>query len=97
MQKIEAYQEESKTDKFIMEVVDYVVKHLLPSESLFVTKTVHELLWGYQDSLLTDIMKAQQIVHKKLVNSDRFGLGVSCLLCMSDKLYCAFLLGAEQH
>ncbi len=81
--KLEALDQEHKSVKYLLKIVDSIIENVVSGEGLFVTKSVYELLWGYKDNLLSDIKKAQDDTnaifktHIHIVDSDEFGLGVS--------------------
>ncbi len=83
LRELEALDKNSRGFRYIVDAVDLVIEHAMSGEGLFVTKTVHELLWGYKDNLLSDIKGIQDEVNKRFkthyqfVTSDWFGLGVS--------------------
>lgn len=66
----------------LLKLVDEAIKHVVSGEGLFVKKTVYELLWGYQDNLLSDLKEIQDDYnkipgHKKVdfIDSTMFGFG----------------------
>ncbi len=81
--KLMALDQNSKVFKYVLELVDLFIEEALSGEGLFVTKTVHQLLWGYTDNLLSKIKKLEDLAnrmfktHINIVDSDVFGLGVS--------------------
>ncbi len=83
LRELEALDKSKKSVKYLLELVDWAIEHAMSGEGLFVTKTVHELLWGYKDNLLSDIKKIQDDANKlfkknfTFVTDDTFGLGVS--------------------
>ncbi len=91
LRELEALDKSKKSVKYLLELVDLAIEHAMSGEGLFVTKTVHELLWGYKDNLLSDIKKIQDDANKlfkknfTFVTDDTFGLGVSSvftIMCM---------------
>ncbi len=83
LRELEALDKNSIVVQGIVKAVDFAIEHAMSGEGLFVTKTVHELLWGYKDNLLSDIKRIQDDANKlfkthyQFVTSDSFGLGVS--------------------
>lgn len=74
-------------------VVDLINKLFISGEGLFTTRSVYDLLWGYEDTLLKDIKKIQDGlnklpgVHFDFVDQTTFGFGV----CVSISILCLSL------
>lgn len=68
---------------FLEEVFKLVDATLLSGEGLFITKSVHELLWGYEDKVLKRIKTLQDDFNKlhlfspiHILDQTVFGFGV---------------------
>ena len=69
--------------KDLFKIIDEAIS--VSGDGLFVTRTSHDLLWGYRDGLLHTLMTAQNDFNKlfrkniQLITTDMFGFGVSGL------------------
>ena len=84
--KAEGILNSNEFEKRVLKEIDKYVIQKIVGEHLFVKRSVHDLLWGYTDPLLSDIIKVQNDInyflskfHKKihLLDSAVFGFGVS--------------------
>ena len=81
--KIKALEEKNKLNDFlekVLKIIVEIVRKAAGEQGLFMTITVDKLLFGYNDTLLSDLEKAvekfDELFHKHFAINPLFGLEV---------------------